>query len=137
MTRIWPWLLPTFAAPMLGASAYVLFLSRGSSIPTIAWLLAAGVAAGFAVVVAMMMVAIDVSLLKLKLRQLPTGWRVWVMGLTAPLPVFWCWKALVRYAITGWLQLFLVFFLPMLVTALVMRVALGTRPTQWVDKKSS
>ena len=105
MRKIWPWLLPTFVAPMLGAGAYVLFLSRGSSIPTFAWLLAAAVASGFAVVVAMMMVAVDLTLLKLKLRELPTGWRVWAMGLAAPLPVAWCWKALIRYAITGQIKM--------------------------------
>lgn len=131
--RIAPWLLPTLMAPLLGASLYVFVLAQGSRLPSLVWWLAGFVAAGFAFVVGALMAATDVALLRLRLRTLPTGWRVWLMGLAAPWPVFWSWQKLVKLAIVGLPQLLLVFFLPMLATALVMRIALGTRPATWRD----
>ena len=134
VTRIAPWLLPTLVAPLLGASVYVFILARASSLPSAVWWLAGLVAAGFAFVVGALMAVTDVALLKLKLRELPTGWRVWAMGFVAPWPVFWSWQKLVKLALAGLPQLLLVFFLPMLVTALVVRIGLGTRPEAWRDR---
>ena len=134
MKKIWPWLLPTLVAPMLGACVYVFFVSRGSSIPAVAWIVAACVASALSFFVAMMMAVTDVALLKMKLRMPPTGWRAWLMGLVAPMPVLWCWQKLIKFAITGIPQLILTFLLPMLLVALVMRVFLGTRPDTWESR---
>ena len=131
MSRIAPWLLPTLVAPLVGASLYVFLLARGSSLPSLVWWLAGFVAAGFAFLVGTLMAVTDVALLKLRVRTLPTGWRVWAMGVIAPWPIFYSWQKLVRLAIVGLPELLLVFFLPMLATALVVRVALGTRPATW------
>lgn len=131
MKRIAPWLLPTLLGPLVGATAYVWALSMGSNVPRFAWVLAWLVACGFAWAVGGLMAVTDFALLKLKLRTLPTGWRAWVMGTLAPMPVFFSWQKLLKYAVTGWVPLLLTFFLPMLVTALVLRVALGTRPKTW------
>ncbi|MCA9622531.1 MAG: hypothetical protein KC731_26090 [Myxococcales bacterium] len=135
MKRVLPWLLPTLVAPALGAWLYVLIAANVVSlpirVPTFAWLIAGVIASSLASVVGVMMAATDVALLKLKLREPPTGWRVWLMGIAAPMPVLFAWQKLVRYAITGWPQLFISFFLPMFAVAIVLRVVLGTRPATW------
>lgn len=119
---------------MLGAAVYVFILARSSSLPSLVWWLAGFVAAGFAFAVGALMAATDVALLKMKLRALPVGWRVWAMGFVAPWPVFWSWQKLVKLALAGLPQLMLVFFLPMLATALVVRIVLGTRPESWQER---
>ena len=135
MKRVVPWLLPTLLGPLVGACLYVLVVSQVVDlpipVPTFAWVIAAVIAAGFSFGVGCTMVATDVALLKLKLRTPPTGWRAWAMGVAAPLPVLFAWQKLVKYAITGWPQLFATIFLPMLVVALASRVLLGTRPDNW------
>lgn len=133
MKRVAPWLLPTLLAPVLGACLYVTLVARTVDlpIPTFVWVVAAGIASGFALLIGFMMAAADVALLKLKVRTPPTGWRVWAMGVAAPLPVLFTWQKLVRYAITGLPQFFLTLVLPMLVVALATRILLGTRPTTW------
>ena len=135
MKRVAPWLLPTLISPILGSSLFVFLVSTAyPQVPTWAWVVAGLIASGFAVVVGGMMAATDVALLKLKLREPPTGWRVWVMGALAPLPVLWSWKYLLKFAISGLPQFLLTFFLPMLIVALVLRFTLGTRPANWADK---
>jgi FtsH-binding integral membrane protein len=135
MKRVLPWLLPTLLAPLVGAWLYVFVVAQVVSlpirIPTLAWLIAASVAGGLAFLVGCMMAATDVALLKLKLREPPTGWRALLMGVLSPLPVLFAWQKLVKFAITGWPQLLLTFFLPMLAVALVSRLVLGTRPDSW------
>lgn len=135
MKRIVPWLLPTLIGPLLGACLYVLLVAKVVSlpipIPTFAWVVAAVIASSLAFVVGCMMVATDVALLKMKLRSPPTGWRAWAMGIAAPLPVLFAWQKLVKFAITGWPQLLLTFFLPMVLVALASRILLGTRPATW------
>ena len=135
MKRVIPWLLPTLIGPLVGACLYVFVVAQVVSlpvpVPTFAWVVAAAIASGLAFVVGCMMVATDVALLRLKLRTPPTGWRAWAMGIAAPLPVMFAWQKLVKYAISGWPQLLVTFFLPMLVVALASRVLLGTRPDNW------
>lgn len=135
MKRVAPWLLPTLVAPMLGACLYVFILSNTVDVPfpvpRWAWLIAAGVACGLSFMVGSTMAFTDFALLKLKLREPPTGWRVWAMGILAPLPVLFLWQKLIKFAITGVPQFLLVLFGPMFVVALVARFALGTRPASW------
>ena len=134
MKRIAPWLLPTLIAPVLGAFLYVFFVSQAHpAVPNVAWYVVAAVAAGLSLMVGWMMAAADVTLLKLQLRELPTGWRVWLMGLAAPFPVLWSWQKMARFAITGLPQLVVTVVLPMLLTAVVLRFVLGTRPSNWRD----
>ena len=92
---------------------------------------AAGVACGLSFMVGSTMAFTDFALLKLKLREPPTGWRVWVMGILAPLPVLFLWQKLIKFAITGVPQFLLVLFGPMLAVALIARFVLGTRPASW------
>ena len=135
MKRIAPWLLPTLVAPMLGAALYVALVAQVVDlpvrVPTFVWVLAAGVASAVSLVIGAMMAMTDVALLKLKLRTPPTGWRVWAMGLLAPMPVLFTWQKLIRFAVTGLPQFLLAFFAPMLVVALVARLVLGARPKTW------
>jgi hypothetical protein len=120
---------------MLGACLYVFILSSTVDLPITvprwAWLVAAGVASGLALLVGTTMAVTDFALLKLKLREPPTGWRVWAMGIAAPLPVLFLWQKLIKFAITGVPQFLLVLFAPMLGVALVARFVLGTRPESW------
>jgi hypothetical protein len=135
LKRIAPWLLPTFIAPMLGASLYVLLISRAVElpikVPTVVWIIAAMVASGVSLVIGFMMALTDVALLKLKLREPPTGWRVWLMGMMAPTPVLFTWQKLLRFAMHGVVPALIAFFVPMLIVALVTRLFLGTRPEAW------
>jgi hypothetical protein len=110
-----------------------LLISRGVDlpIPRFVWIIAAAAASGLSLFVGGCMLAADVTLLKLKLRTPPTGWRAWLMGALAPLPVLFTWQKLIRFAVTGVWPFLLSFFLPMLVIAVVMRLLLGTRPTHW------
>lgn len=134
MKRVASWLAPTLIAPMIGAALYVFLVSRGSDlpIPAFAWVLAGALASGVSFIVGSMMAVTDVALLKLKLREPPSGWRAWAMGLIAPAPVLFAWQKLLTFPI-GMTRLLLTFFLPMLVVALVMRITLGTRPGTWKD----
>jgi hypothetical protein len=138
LKRIAPWLLPTLLAPTLGACLYVLLVSRAVDlpipVPRFVWIIAAAAASGLSLFVGACMVAADLTLLKLELRMPPTGWRAWLMGALAPIPVLFTWQKLIRFAITGVWQFLLSFLLPMLVIAVVMRLLLGTRPTHWNDK---
>jgi hypothetical protein len=135
MKRIAPWLLPTLVAPMIGAVLYVALVAQVVDlpvrVPTFVWVLAAGAASAVSLVIGGMMAMTDVALLKLKLRTPPTGWRVWAMGLLAPMPVLFTWQKLVRFAVTGLPQFLLAFFAPMLAVALVARLVLGARPKTW------
>ncbi len=135
MKRIAPWLLPTLVAPVLGACVYVFIVSTVVDLPVVvprwAWLLAAAIASGLALLVGTTMAVTDFALLKLKLREPPTGWRVWAMGIAAPIPVLFLWQKLIRVAITGVPQFMLVLLAPMLGVALAARFALGTRPESW------
>jgi len=137
MKKVAPWLLPTLLGPIVGACVYVAAVAATVSlpipIPTFVWVVAAAVASGFAFAVGMVMVATDMALLKLQLRQPPTGWRAWLMGVVAPIPVLFTWQKLAKFAIGGLPQLLVTFLLPMLVIALVARIALGTRPANWSD----
>jgi hypothetical protein len=137
MKRIAPWLLPTLLGPIIGASAYVLLVSSGSAVPWYLWLVVAGIASALSVFVGALMAITDVVLLKMKMRTPPTGWRAWAMGIAAPVPVLWCWQALLKLAIGAlpalpvlW-QLVAAFMVPMLGVAVALRVALGTRPAHW------
>ena len=137
MKRIAPWLLPTLVAPMLGACLYVFLVSSTVDlpipVPRFVWIVAALVASGLALLVGSTMAVTDFMLLKMKVRQPPTGWRVWLMGVAAPLPVLFLWQKLIKFAITGVPQFLLVLFGPMLAVALVARLVLGTRPESWSD----
>ncbi len=135
MKRVAPWLLPTLVAPMVGACLYVLLIANSVElpfpVPRFVWFIAAAVACGLSLLVGTTMAVTDFALLKLKLREPPTGWRVWAMGVAAPLPVLFLWQKLLRFAITGVPQFLLVLLGPMLVVALVARFVLGTRPERW------
>lgn len=137
LKRIAPWLLPTLVAPMLGACLYVLLVSATVdlpiAVPKFVWFIAAAVASGLALMVGTTMAVTDFALLKLKLREPPTGWRVWAMGIAAPLPVLFLWQKLVKFAITGVPQFLVVLIGPMLGVALVARLVLGTRPKSWTE----
>jgi hypothetical protein len=137
MKRIAPWLLPTFIGPVIGACSYVFLIAQGSAVPWLAWLVVAGIASGLSMIVAVLMALTDVTLLKLAMRQPPTGWRAWAMGIAAPVPVLWCWQKLLKLALGAlpalpvlW-QMVLAFILPMLIVAIGMRLVLGTRPDNW------
>lgn len=120
---------------MLGACLYVFILSNTVDLPITvprwAWMAAAGIASALSLMVGTTMAVTDFALLKLKLREPPTGWRVWAMGIAAPLPVLFLWQKLIKVAVTGVPQFLLVLLAPMLAVALLARFALGTRPKSW------
>ncbi|MCS6902242.1 MAG: hypothetical protein NZX77_21065 [Polyangiaceae bacterium] len=132
ISRLASWIGPTYvgtiASSWLAITAY-LFLPRSSHVlgdPWITWLLLATVATPVASLLATTMLVVDVILLKFKVCALPTGKRALGMSLLAPLPVaaslwyFWPGSAapLSTFA-------FLV-IAPILVTALGVRLSLGT-----------
>jgi len=137
MKKLAPWLLPTLIGPIIGASLYVLLIAQTTAGPLWAWMMVAMIASGLSLLVGGLMAATDFALLKLRIRTPPTGWRAWLMGIGAPLPVLWCWQKLLKLAIgalpalPGLGQLVVAFLLPMFAVAIGMRVLLGTRPDTW------
>jgi hypothetical protein len=121
---------------MAGACLYV-FLIAGAvelPVPRFVWLIVAAVAAGLSLFVGFTMALLDVFMLKLQVAALPSGWRAWLMGFIAPMPVFFTWQKLVKFAFTGVVPFLLAFFVPMFVVALATRLLLRHRPKTWKTK---
>ncbi len=133
MTSFRPWLLPTLLGPLLTMWGLATFLSMligaaaatNGTVDTWAVLMMYATLIGSAIGV--ITVGIDVTLLKLKWRCLPTGGRAWLASMLTPLLVYMLWTQL------WWLpqtEVGVVMFimLPMVGCSFGTRMVFGTRP---------
>jgi hypothetical protein len=127
------WLLPTAIGPWVSiAVAVSLYAAFGPEHRFVSrWVVwGVGMLVGGLVsaLFTLVQVLVDVLLLAIKTRRLPVGARGWLMSLAAPLPVLATWVLLPRdlYKLGPWAIVGAV-LVPMLVSALGVRVFVGTR----------
>lgn len=129
------WLLPTLVAPWLSVYAAVtayaaLGVDWGLFGKVAGWALGMVVATAWTFVYCAVLVAVDLLLLAVRVRTLPTGGKGWLAALASPLVAF------ASYAVapphTFWRNgawgVALAVALPMLAAAFVFRVVLGRKP---------
>jgi hypothetical protein len=133
ISKLTSWMGPAFLGTMLSAWASVtLYVLLGKHEPifgklVINWLIAVAIATPVAATLAGTMLVLDVFLLKLKVRTLPTGGAAWGMALLSPLPVVAAYL-LFRPSFTfGPWGFALSVLAPVLSSALVVRILMGRR----------
>lgn len=126
--RLSAWLAPALLAPVLGAWLW-LFLRAwffgGSRVGLLAWM---PIGTGVALLLGVCLLLTDLSLVALRLRLPPTGWRAWVSGSTAAVVtlILWDWLRPVWYAAAG-RQLFAL-ALSVVAAAVLTRLFTSPRP---------
>lgn len=133
MTDFTPWIRPTLVGPFLTSWAFTTLstLTLGVSFATLGhfddWLVAMLVVSFFAGLCVASLIAADVTLLRLKLRALPTGASAWTSSLLAPVAI---WMAWAFFGLDGEdvLETVLRIALPIAVAPLALRLALGRAP---------
>jgi len=132
ISRLASWIGPTYvgaiASSWVAITAY-LFLAKPNPVlgnPWLTWLILVAVATPIASVLATTMVVVDVLLLKLKVRALPTGKPAWGMALLAPVPVAAALWYLLPGSAASATALALSVAAPVLASALAVRLSLGS-----------
>lgn len=93
MTSFAPWLKPTLLGPLLTSWAYMTFGTWLMGTAAITggtlddWAIGMVWASAFGCMLGVATVAVDVLLLRARLRRLPTGVRAWASSLLSPLGV--------------------------------------------------
>jgi uncharacterized membrane protein YhaH (DUF805 family) len=129
------WLTPTLLAPWISVYGAItaitaLGIDRGLLGKAVAWTVMMAVGSVWTFVFCLMLVAVDVSLLAVKVRTLPAGKRGWLASLVAPLACggiysFMPWRTLLASGIWGIAAALLI---PMFLVAIVVRVFTGQKP---------
>lgn len=137
ITKLGPWAWPTLLGPFLPGWALVTWAaivgdeqSLSAVIPFFdvdGWALAMLLVSVASAVVAFHLVVVDVLLLRLRLRALPTGGRAWLSGLLAPVATVLAWAFLPTG--DGGARTVLTVALGFAIGALAVRLLLGKRPT--------
>ena len=132
MTNFGAWLKPTLLGPLvtmwtlttIGTVLVGMHALSGGRFDN--WLTGMLFASFFGSGLGVALIGMDVLLLKLKLRSLPTGSRAWVSSLLSPLGVFFLW----RFIPPPESVLGVVFFiaLPMALATFGLRMMFGGRP---------
>lgn len=133
MTSFTPWLKPTLLGPLftlwtlttLGAVMVGMGALSGGRIDT--WLLGMLWASFFGSALGVLLVGVDVLLLKLKWRQLPTGARAWLSSCLTPFVVFFVWTLPFWPQPETILGVFTFITLPMAGAAFATRLLFGAR----------
>lgn len=128
------WLTPTLIAPWISAygavTAIALLHLDGLFGKVIGWALGMLVGSVWAFVFCTLLVLVDVVLLAVKVRTLPSGKLGWATGLLSPLVVFAAYAVVPPYkfyAAGPWAVAAAV-LAPMLLVAIVARVLAGRKP---------
>lgn len=129
------WLRPTLIAPWLSTygavtAVAVLGIDRGLFGKGVAWALGMTIGTVWAFVYCLMLLVVDLALLGVKVRTLPSGKRGWGAALLSPLAVFATYVAVPPYkfyvygpwAVAG------AVLVPMLLVAVATRVFAGAKP---------
>jgi hypothetical protein len=132
ISRLASWIGPTYvgaiASSWVAVTAY-LFLARPKPVLDnlwLTWLILVALATPVASTLATTMLALDVILLKLKVRALPTGRPAWGMALLAPIPVAAALWYLLPGSAASAAALALSVAVPVLASALTVRLTLGS-----------
>lgn len=129
------WLAPTtvgaFGAAYGAVSLYAALGPLPDLVPrTVFWVVGMAVATGWALVYLVLQVLVDLALLAVRLRTLTNGGRAWLAGLVAPaLPIL----TYLVYSPHKWWKMgpwavVIALLVPMLVSAVAVRVFTGKRP---------
>jgi hypothetical protein len=130
------WLVPTtvgtFVSAYAATSLYAAFGPLPDLVPrTVFWVVGMAIATGWALVFVLLQSVVDLALLTVRVRTLANGKAAWGSALVAPI------IPLVSYAMYSphkWWKLgpwavVIAVLAPMLVSAIVVRVALGKKPS--------
>ncbi len=128
------WLRPTLIAPWISVygavtAAAALGIDRGLFGKVVGWTLGMAIGTVWTFVFCLMLVLVDVALLAVKVRTLPSGKRGWLTGLLSPFAVFAAYTFAPPYefwrqgpwAVAG------AVLIPMFAVALVSRVVAGQK----------
>jgi hypothetical protein len=129
------WLRPTLIAPWLSTygavtAATVLGVDRGLFGKGVAWALGMTLGTVWAFVYCLVLVVVDLLLLGVKVRTLPTGGRGWGVALLSPLAVFATYFAVPPYKFyaSGPWAIAAAVLVPMVAVAIGTRILGGARP---------
>lgn len=129
------WLTPTLIAPWISVYGAVtaiaaLGIDRGIFGKVLGWAVGMAVGTVWAFVYCTLLVVVDLLLLGVKVRTLPAGKRGWGTGLLSPLAVFALYTVAppYRFYAQGPWAVAAAVVVPMLLVAVVSRVAFGQRP---------
>lgn len=127
------WLTPTLLAPWMASyatvTALVLFHLDGIFGRVLGWTFGMVVASIWSFVYCAILVLVDLALLTMKVRTLPSGRRGWGSTLCSPIIVFVTYASVPPYKFYpagGWAVAAAILF-PMLVVAIVSRMVAGTK----------
>lgn len=132
MTSLRPWLAPTLLGPLtvMWGLATLGSLVMGADVISLGlvddWALLMLWATFFGSTMGVFLVGADVTLLKLKMRRLPTGMQAWMSSLGTPFACYGAWMLLPPPSTPLGGALFVLG--PMFGAALVTRLLLGSRP---------
>ena len=128
------WLRPTLVGPFVSSLGLVTLahwtvgeavLFSGHQFDS--WLLSMLIIGFFAAGMVVNLILADVTLLRSKVRRLPTGFRGWVSSMGAPLGVFFVWN-MHGLGDGSMLELVVRITAPMIAVAYATRLVLGSRP---------
>jgi hypothetical protein len=122
------WFAPILFGPFIGASIFAT-IKAILNVSLVAWPVYLMIAFGVAVVQVLVFATVDITLLWMRLRLLPTGTPAWWQAIVAPVIVGLATNLFPRPqpAFIGFI-IALIVIGPMLVTTIGMRVFFGTKP---------
>ncbi len=134
MTSFGTWLKPTLLGPIftmwftttLGSLLVGMHVLSGGRFDS--WVTGMLVASFFGAGLGVTLVGMDVLLLRLKVRKLPTGTRAWMSSLLSPLGVFALWSLPILPPPDSALGVVAYIVGPMAAAATGVRIAFGERP---------
>ncbi|HBQ11885.1 MAG: hypothetical protein RLO52_16185 [Sandaracinaceae bacterium] len=133
MTSLSPWLKPTLLGPLIVLWSLITIGAVLGSMPAIAgerldgWLIGMLWMSFFGSGLGVLLIAVDVLLLKLKWRQLPTGGRAWISSCLTPMAVFFIWTLPFWPPPESVVGLFVFLVTPMFAAAFALRLLFSAR----------
>ncbi len=135
MTSFGDWLKPTLLGPLLSVWGLTTLGSVLVGMEALSggrfdnWLVGMLVATFFGAGLGVLLIAIDVLLLRAKVRSLPTGARAWISSVLAPFGVFFIWSLPFLSPPESVLGGVLFIVGPMTAACLGARMVFGARPS--------
>lgn len=134
MTSLSPWLKPTLLGPLLTLWTLTTIGSITVGMATLSggrldnWAIGMLWASFFGSALGVLAIAVDVLLLKLKWRSLPTGARAWIPSVLSPFGVAFIWSLPFLPPPETAVGAVLFISLPMVAATFVLRMMFGRRP---------
>ncbi|MCC6901052.1 MAG: hypothetical protein IT377_18885 [Polyangiaceae bacterium] len=132
LVRVRSWLLPTLVGPSLGALLFVVGhgLASGASLAKVVAELVASCVLG--AVLGAVLSLVDFGLLVARLRTPPTSGRAWLSSALAGAGAVLLWRWLRPSLLSAPSSHLVALLLAVIVSALVVRVITGQRPSGWL-----